>query len=271
MLLPVYLGLLDHSEDSLAKSFRQVADGHGDEPDVFHLCHTLAEHCEDHRQALAPALRRYGEQPDDEPERLHAEALPAARTGPLGLLRDLQDLYLLASLVDITWTVVKQAAMGVRDSELVGIVEESENDTKRQLSWLSTRMKQAAPQALIVAERESAGTGEGRFGRLGAAVYAGVLCLLVLALTGVVGLLTHLPWLFPSLGPTVMLFFEAPEQPSSRPLNTLVGHGVGTLVGVGCLAAFGLFGQPPATVAKLTPAYLFSGALSVALTTVGWC
>jgi CBS-domain-containing membrane protein len=107
-----------------------------------------------------------------------------------------------------------------------------------------------------------------RFGQLGAAAYAVVLTMVVLSLSGVVGLLTALPWLFPSLGPTVMLFFESPEQPSARPVNTIVGHGVGILAGVACLAVFGLFGQPPAPVGGLTPAYVWAGAVSVALTTL---
>jgi hypothetical protein len=151
MLLPVYLGLLDGAETALAESFREVARGHGDEPDVFHLCQTLAGKCDEHVEALAPVIERYGEKRDAEPERLHAEALTKTRKGPLGLLRDLQDLYLLASFVDITWTAVKQAGAGLRDTELVDVVEKCEGETTVQLSWLSTRMKQAAPQVLIVA------------------------------------------------------------------------------------------------------------------------
>jgi CBS-domain-containing membrane protein len=107
-----------------------------------------------------------------------------------------------------------------------------------------------------------------RVGRVGAATYAAVLSLVVLAASGAVGLLVALPWLFPSLGPTVMLFFESPEQPSARPLNTIVGHAVGILAGVACLAAFGLFGAPPAPVGGLTPAYVAAGAISVAVTTL---
>jgi len=150
--LPVYLGLLHKSEQTLAASFRQVADGHGEEPDIHYLCHTLAAQCEKHEQALAPVVQRYGEvQDEDEPERLHADGLSETRTGPVGLLRDLQDLYLLASLVDITWTVVKQAAQGLRDTELLNVAEQCEGETKTQLGWLATRMKQAAPQALIAA------------------------------------------------------------------------------------------------------------------------
>lgn len=153
MKLPVYLGLLHQSEQTLADSFRQVAEGHGEEPDVFYLCHSLADQCETHEQALAPVVDRYGEvQDDDEPERLHADGLSETRSGPVGLLRDLQDLYILASLVDITWMMIKQAAQGLRDHELLDIVQRCEGETTTQLAWLSTRMKQAAPQALIVAE-----------------------------------------------------------------------------------------------------------------------
>ncbi|WP_286277199.1 HPP family protein [Naasia aerilata] len=104
--------------------------------------------------------------------------------------------------------------------------------------------------------------------RPGAAVYAALLCLIVLALSGVVGLLLKQPWLFPSLGPTVMLFFESPEQPASRPLNTLVGHGVGLLAGAICFYALGLAGQPPVPVGGLTVPYLVAGVLSVAITTL---
>jgi CBS-domain-containing membrane protein len=103
---------------------------------------------------------------------------------------------------------------------------------------------------------------------LGPAVYAAVLSLIVLALAGAAGLVMHLPWLFPSLGPTVMLFFESPEQPSSRPVNTLVGHLTGLVAGVLCLYAFGLQGRAPAPVGGLTVPYVAAGALSVALTTL---
>jgi hypothetical protein len=106
-----------------------------------------------------------------------------------------------------------------------------------------------------------------RYGVLGSAGYAFTLTAVVLAASGCVGLAVHQPWLFPSLGPTVMLFFESPEQPSARPVNTLVGHLVGIPVGVGCFAVFGLMGQPSAPVGGLTAGYVAAGALSVAGTT----
>lgn len=100
------------------------------------------------------------------------------------------------------------------------------------------------------------------------AAYTGLLCLVVLAVSGAVGLLIKQPWLFPSLGPTVMLFFESPRERSSRPLNAIGGHLIGLVVGYACYLAFGLNGAPSAPVGGLTPAYLAAGALSVALTTV---
>jgi hypothetical protein len=47
--------------------------------------------------------------------------------------------------------ILKQGADGLRDEELMSTCEEVERQTKRQLSWLLTRMKSAAPQTLIVA------------------------------------------------------------------------------------------------------------------------
>jgi hypothetical protein len=150
MKLPMYLGLLVEAERTLADSFRQVADGHSAEPDVFFLCRTLAGQCDQHREALQPLLGRYGEaRSDDEPERLHADGLTETRTGPVGLLRDLQDLYLLASFVDITWTMIEQAGQARRDADLLSVVDTCDQETSIQLKWLRTRMKQAAPQALV--------------------------------------------------------------------------------------------------------------------------
>jgi hypothetical protein len=129
-----------------------VAEGHARHVDVFHTCHMLAGWSDQHRRSLAPVIDRYGEQDDiDEPERLRAEGLANTRECEIGLLRDLQDLHLLATLVQTTWTVIAQGAQGLRDAELLEIATTSSSGTSRQLTWLNTRMKQAAPQALIVA------------------------------------------------------------------------------------------------------------------------
>jgi hypothetical protein len=151
MHLATYLGLLHNAEETLADAYAQVGEGHAAEADVYHTCRTLRRQCLDHRDTLGPIVDRYGEHREDEPERLHAAELPGTRTGGVGLLRDLQDVYVLASLVEITWTVVGQAAQGLRDRELVEVTGRCSGETTRQLAWLRTRIKAAAPQALLVA------------------------------------------------------------------------------------------------------------------------
>ena len=151
MNLPHYLGLLHRAEVDLATAFREVGRGHADEPDVLHICERLAAQCDGHAERLAPFADRYGEEADDEPDRLHNDLFGGGvRSGPLGLLRDLHDLYLMACECDISWTLVGQAAQGARDAELLQAVHACEGETAIQLKWLRTRMKQAAPQALLV-------------------------------------------------------------------------------------------------------------------------
>jgi hypothetical protein len=57
----------------------------------------------------------------------------------------------MASECDMAWTLVGQAAQGIRDTELFDVVERCEEETAAQLDWLRSRMKEAAPQALVVA------------------------------------------------------------------------------------------------------------------------
>jgi anaerobic selenocysteine-containing dehydrogenase len=104
------------------------------------------------REQLRPFTDRYGSDPSGEPERLHADGLSSTRSGGLGLLRDLHDLYLLASYLEMAWMVVGQAAKGGRDQELIRTVEDCDKEMESQQQWLMTRMKAAAPQALLVAD-----------------------------------------------------------------------------------------------------------------------
>ena len=152
MHLAHYLGLLHRAQTNLADAFRQVAAAHAEEPDVETQCEKQARRCDRHAELLRPFAERYAEEAPDEPDRLHSELFRGTRTGGIGLLRDLQDLYLMAAECDICWTVVGQAAQGARDTDLVEVVQGCEGETAIQLAWLRTRMKQAAPQALVVAE-----------------------------------------------------------------------------------------------------------------------
>lgn len=151
MHLSHYLGLIHAAERELATSYRAVGRSHPEESDIVHLTERLAGQCDDHVRQLEPFAERYRETSAEEPERLQSSLFSGTRSGGLGLLRDLHDLYLMACECDITWTMIGQAAQGARDRELLSVVHSCESETASQMKWLRTRMKQAAPQALVVA------------------------------------------------------------------------------------------------------------------------
>lgn len=150
MHLANYLEYLSKAETNLAEGFRKIGEGHMEEVDIFHTADTLAKQCETHAEKLAPFCEKYGKEKTTEPDRLYHELFTETRTGGLGLLRDLQDLYLMTNACDISWTMVGQAAQGARDTDLMEVVNTCEGQTAIQIKWLRTRMKQAAPQALLV-------------------------------------------------------------------------------------------------------------------------
>lgn len=132
MRLPRYMKLLYDEQVELAQAFRRVAEAHEDEADVKRQCERLASQCNEHAQRLEPFV---GGGPEVEPD----------------LLADLHDLYKRAAHCDMAWTLAGQAAQGTRDRELLEVVQACEGETATQLKWLRTRLKQAAPQALVVA------------------------------------------------------------------------------------------------------------------------
>lgn len=65
-----------------------------------------------------------------------------------------------------------------------------------------------------------------------------------LGVPGVLALLMHQLFLFPSLGPTAMMMMNHPELPSARPYNAVVGHLLGLGAGFACVFALGLAHTP---------------------------
>jgi hypothetical protein len=152
MHLSSCLGLVETGCATLANSYRQIADGHADEPDVKQTCQQFAAQCDHHEEQLRPFTARYSSHPPGEPERLDANGLSSTPSGAHGLLRDLHDLYLLAGFLDMAWTLVGQAAKGTHDQDLIRTVDDCTKDTKAQQQCLTTRLNAAAPQALVVVD-----------------------------------------------------------------------------------------------------------------------
>lgn len=105
--------------------------------------------------------------------------------------------------------------------------------------------------------------------RLGEATYTVVTCLLALGISGLAAYAFSQPLLFPSQGPTALLFFEQPMAKPSSPRNTLIGHFVAILAGILSLVVFGLLDngsilQEGVTLAR-TGAVALTGAVLLLL------
>ncbi|ADG88832.1 hypothetical protein TBS_11340 [Thermobispora bispora] len=150
MHLARYLGRLQRSQRELADAYHAFRRRHPREVDLCTVCERLAAQCGDHAVRLEPFIRRYASgAPPDPLDRPAPD--PTERSGTLGLLRDLHDLYLLAADCDLSWRIVGQAAQGVRDAELLDLVRYCGEESARHLLWLRSRISEAAPQALVVA------------------------------------------------------------------------------------------------------------------------
>lgn len=106
--------------------------------------------------------------------------------------------------------------------------------------------------------------------KLGAALYAGWVALVITGIVGGLGLAFQQPWLFPSLGPTIFIHTVTPQQDASRPWNTFAGHGIGAAAAFLSLALFGALHAPSAMISgQVTASRIAASALAVALTIGG--
>ncbi|GAB3236923.1 hypothetical protein GCM10027346_27770 [Hymenobacter seoulensis] len=151
MKLGNYLGLVENSEKQLAEAFEKVANHHKDEPDIEQMCRKLSAWSVRHKGHMQPFLVRYSADESPEPNQMEKVLFSQPRNGSLALLRDLHDLWLLANEVELCWDIIGNAALALRDKELEAACSEFQAETKRQVAWLLARIKQAAPQALVVA------------------------------------------------------------------------------------------------------------------------
>lgn len=87
-----------------------------------------------------------------------------------------------------------------------------------------------------------------------------------IGLMAALAVITHSPFIFPSLGPTAFLFFYTPTQPAASPRNTIIGHGIGVVAGYLSLLVTGLTMAGPALVVGVTWPRVIAAALSLGLT-----
>jgi len=159
---------LHRAESDLAAEYREVARRTADEPDVHHMCGTLAGQCDRHCAAVrALAGRHRLKLPDDDAGpraaarvcRVAVEAtgeatgeghghgrIPASGARLLGYLRE---LFLAVERVDLHWIVAGQVAQALRDADFLEQVTVLHGETLAQAGWLKTTIRETAPQVIL--------------------------------------------------------------------------------------------------------------------------
>jgi formylmethanofuran dehydrogenase subunit D len=145
-----YIGLLLVSEESLIRSWEKLRRAHSGTPDIGQQSALFLTWTRENAAAIRPYVEKYGERREGEPEALDkALAVGRPETG-FGLMRDLQDLWLMVNESRISAAVLMQAARALGDRDLERDLSMIVGRNERQRAWLLTRIRQAAPQVLAV-------------------------------------------------------------------------------------------------------------------------
>ncbi len=97
---------------------------------------------------------------------------------------------------------------------------------------------------------------------------AGAVAAALIGLVGFASRFTHQPWLFASLGSTVLIQAVTPDDKTARPWNAVVGHVVGFSIGIatgwiiGALAGAG-YGDDAMSIWRIVIAMLAIAATAV--------
>ena len=84
----------------------------------------------------------------------------------------------------------------------------------------------------------------------------------VMAVIGAFAWAVSMPWLFPSLGPTIAIQSEFADQPVARPWNVVIGHALGAAAGIASVYLTGAIADPPANVAHMLATHRIVAAVA---------
>jgi hypothetical protein len=143
-----HLAVLHRAELGLGAALVRAGRAHPGDPDLAHLCARAARECDDHVRSLDAYARHADPAAAEEVEHTGPAPFGGPRTGGLGLLRDVLELYLMAADCEICWTVADQAAHATRDDGLAALVTRCHAETAGQVARLRERVRAAAARAL---------------------------------------------------------------------------------------------------------------------------
>jgi hypothetical protein len=144
----------------LAHELQTIAERHATDHAVYHVGRMLAERCRATAETLAPFAEQYQQHVVDADQNRPLSELgervrrgTAALTGRtdesgLLLIRDLRQLAMQAHGAQMDWTILRQGAAVARDQPLMDAATVGQDEMKRVVTWLTTRIKETAPQVL---------------------------------------------------------------------------------------------------------------------------
>jgi ferredoxin-nitrate reductase len=155
-----YIGLLVTNEDRLILGWEKLRNAHPMTPDIGMQSMLFMTWSSENAAAIRPHAARYGGQRDGEPEAPDKAFSIGRPQSGFGLLRDLQDLWLMVNESAVSVAVLIQGAHAPGDRELEKNLRAVESRNERQRTWLLTRIRQAAPQTLAVPSRINEESGK---------------------------------------------------------------------------------------------------------------
>ena len=271
--LPICLGFTRASERELADAFHAMADRHSRDFEIRQGCMTFVQWSEAHLKTLERFTDQHGVTINSDPARVHSSLFHGMRIGGYGLLRDLQDLLLLAHQARTSWTAIAQAAKELKDADMAQVALDCGSENDRQIDWLCTHIKLTAPHALTVPpqlgdEAKASLPKTPTPAALQEIGWSPLAAGFSIAVVGAISLLAKQPWLLPSLGPTAYLVAETPHHPNSRFYNTVVGHIIGLGAGFFAVMMFDAWADPTVLSDRVLTAARFGAAVVAIILTL---
>ncbi len=98
------------------------------------------------------------------------------------------------------------------------------------------------------------------------AVFVFINCFITLGYLSLLAYLTHFPLLFPSLGPTAILFFQSPTSEAAKPRNAILGHAIAIACGFAALLVTDLLTHPSVMQEGVLLSRVIAAGLALAAT-----
>jgi hypothetical protein len=144
-----YLHYTLKCESELRDNLKSVSDDHKDDAAIHFMCKKFSKWCDKHIEDLNILIERFGEEENNEHYRIDKPLLKM-RSGSLGILRDLHDLWLMMSEVKLCWTILLQCSKALRDEDLNKTCVYCGSESKKQAEWCLSMIKVSASQVLTV-------------------------------------------------------------------------------------------------------------------------